>query len=192
VLLTVVDSASALNRGQVPQTVAVRRFRAPASARRLSLLSQAPAPLNEKTGKSAAPNPMSIQLPSGEATSFGSLPRAELSHESGLCSPYSDPGDSIRKKEQRRCRHAVAKADSSPGVPMAGAVSIDILQNRLLDWLSGGNVASSTERRPSDDVSIVSFNSPLDTLTPPHDSLRGDVLLQASNERVETPYLTFC
>jgi hypothetical protein len=75
---------------------------------------------------------------------------------------------------------------------MAGAVSIDILQNRLLDWLSGGNVASSTERGPSDDVSIVSFNSPIDMLRPPHDSLRGDVLLQASNERVETHYLTFC
>jgi hypothetical protein len=133
VVLTVVDSAMGLKCGQEPQTVVVQRFRAPASIRRPALQPQAP---------ETAAHP-AISTPCAEdkkPCSVAALPsRAEQSHDSGLCSPYSDPGDAESERGHRaKSPHEAAVGGSQAGTETGGAISIDSLHNRLLERLFGG------------------------------------------------------
>lgn len=134
-VLTVVDSATALKSGQEPQTVVVQRFCVPASVRRTVVALQPQAPESE------APPAVSISPAAQNLTprSFAAGPRAEQSHDSGLCSPYSDPGDAVSERGKRTISPQQAAAvGSEVGVEMGGTISIDSLHNRLLERLFGG------------------------------------------------------
>lgn len=164
VLLSVVDGASALKSGQEPETIGVQRFATSqtASERRAAFQlpdgSGVPAPTTDKPQKT---------------TSFAPIPRVEKdTHESGLCSPYSDPGNAVAEREPSQkpgATESLAKGDRL--INTSGAISIDSLHTRLLERLFGGNMASasSTAGADADDSSISNLAPSVMLMTPTHE-----------------------
>ena len=161
-LLSVVDSVSALKSGQEPQTIGVQRFAAcqAASERKASFQlptsSVVPAPTTDKPQKT---------------TSFAPIPRVEKdAHDSGLCSPYSDPGDAVAEREQSRKPGATESAAIGvKAINTSGAISIDSLHTRLLERLFGGNTTSASSTNGADDSSISNLAPSVMLMTPTHE-----------------------
>jgi hypothetical protein len=130
VSLSIVDSASALKSGQEPRWVDVQRYLAPTTSRRQAFATN--------TVASCVPStPPSAPLDQKPFT-FAHLNRAEISHDSGLCSPYSDPGDVA--SDIKECALPSPDPEADPAAVSAtthGVISIQALHSRLLERLMG-------------------------------------------------------
>ena len=133
VSLSVVDSATALKSGVAPRTIEVQRFLAPARTRRQAFSAQTS---SAGLPDSSAPTPPQSDAEMRKPAPFAELPRAELSQDSGLCSPYSDPGDALSDRNRRAVSSRNEAADDRPS-STSGALSIDALHSRLLERLMG-------------------------------------------------------
>ena len=174
-LLTVVDSAAALKAGQEPQVVGVQRFRSSATMRRPAL------PAKELPNTCVAPAAASSQPvveTYDKSSSFAPVPRDEQDvQDSGLCSPYSDPGEAV--SDRAGCRVLQTEGaeeaddiDASAGT--SGAISIDSLHNRLLERLFGVNMnittsSTSSTNQTANESSISGVAPSVTLLTPAHD-----------------------
>lgn len=157
VLLSVVDSAASLKAGQAPQTIGIQRFASCPSVRRTAF--------HLATGAEAQPIVVGEQA--RRQSPFAPIPRVEIDAlDSGLCSPYSDPGDVV---EQGTCSDFVGKGSGDePGNPN-GAISIDSLHNLLLERLFGGK-ASMSSGSATDDSAISNLAPSLTAMTPSYDT----------------------
>jgi hypothetical protein len=171
VSLSVVDTAMAFKSGLASRTIEVQRFLAPARTRRQTLAAQA----SEK----AAPDPTASTPPQADTEKckpapFAEWPRAELSQDSGLCSPYSDPGDAFSDKKRRAASSRADVAESKEGpASTSGAISIDALHSRLLERLMGsvgsGAVPSAASNQNIDESAISGPVSSVCLATPTHE-----------------------
>ena len=133
VSLSVVDNAITLKSGVAPRTIEVQRFLAPARTRRHAFSAQ--------TSETAPPNHCASTKHLFDAEKLkpapmAAFPRAELSQDSGLCSPYSDPGDALSDRKRRAGSSRIEAAEDRPA-STSGALSIDALHSRLLERLMG-------------------------------------------------------
>ena len=161
VLLSVVDSAASLKAGQEPQTIGVQRFAACTSVRRTAF--------ELPSGSLPAPEPAVTADKSRKSSSFAPIvPRVENeTHESGLCSPYSDPGDAVAAREASPNLDGQETGDRA-GKP-SGALSIDSLHNRLLERLFGGNMTSTSGSAGTDESAISNLAPSVMLMTPSHE-----------------------
>jgi hypothetical protein len=135
VYITVVDSPTALKSGQEPRSIGVQRFHVPASIdtfARDQLGSSSPPPEDKRAKLSA----------------FAPLTRADHQsiQDSGLCSPYSDPGDAIPDQIASSDLHKgdAVKENGDRNVAVPGEIPIDVLHNRLLERLLSSSASSVT------------------------------------------------
>ena len=171
VSLSVVDSAMAFKSGLASRTIEVQRFLAPAKTRRQAFSAQA----SEK----AAPDPIASTPPQADVEKckpapFAEWPRAELSQDSGLCSPYSDPGDAFSDRKRRAALSRADASDPKEGpASTSGAISIDALHSRLLERLMGsvssGAVPSAASSKKIDESAISGPVSSVCLATPTHE-----------------------
>ena len=130
VSLSMVDSASALKSGQEPNWVDVQRYLAPATSRRQAFATT--------TAASCVPSTPPQAPLDQKPLPFAHLKRAETSHDSGLCSPYSDPGDIA--SDIKECTVPSSDPEADPAAVPAtthGSISIQALHSRLLERLMG-------------------------------------------------------